>query len=113
VPQKFEKLADGRCLIHLEGEVDLAVVPELVAEFEYAMDHVSPALVVDLSAVDFIDSSGLAVLVRMRQVASSREGGGLVLTGETEAVTQLLRLTRLDDFFEISPGTGDGTDPSA
>lgn len=108
MPSKFEKLADGRCLVRLEGEVDLAVVPLLVAEFEYAMDQVSPSLVVDLSAVDFIDSSGLAALVRMRQVADARDGGGLVLTGESEAIAQLLRLTRLDTFFEIISGTDDG-----
>ncbi len=97
----IERLDDGRCLVRLSGEVDLAVVPDLVVELECAIEQVSASLVVDVSAVDFIDSSGLAALVRMREVARSHPGGGLTLTGPGEAVRELLELTRLDRIFEI------------
>lgn len=98
-------LDDGRCLVRLAGEVDLSVVPDLVVELEFAIEQVSPSLVVDVSAVEFIDSSGLAALVRARRRAEER-GGGIVLTGPSEALDQLLRLTRLEDFFTIER-TGD------
>ncbi len=97
-----EALSDGRCLVRLSGEVDLAVVPELVIDFEYALEQVSADVVVDVSEVDFIDSSGLAAMVRARRNAEAR-GGSMVLTGPSEAIGQLLRLTRLDEYFTIVP----------
>jgi anti-sigma B factor antagonist len=100
VPDNLVRLPDGRCLVRLTGQVDLSVVPDLVTEFEYAVEQVSADLVVDVSGVDFIDSSGLAALVRARKVAEGR-GGSLVLTGPSQSIEQLLRLTRLDDFFQI------------
>lgn len=93
-------LPNGECLIAPTGELDLATAPDLVAEFEYAMEHLSPRLLVDLTDVSFVDSSGLAALVRARITAEER-GGTLALTGPDQAVEALLRLTKLDQFFEI------------
>lgn len=93
-------LPTGECLIGPVGEVDLAAAPDLVAEFEYAMEHLSHHLLVDLTEVTFIDSSGLAALVRARLTAEEI-GGSLALTGPDQAVTELLRLTKLDQFFDI------------
>lgn len=100
--ETMHTMPDGRCLIRLEGEVDLAVVPDLVAQLEFAMEQLSPSLVLDMTAVEFIDSSGLAALVRARREAEGR-GGGLVLTGTNEVLAELLELTRLDEYFEIVP----------
>lgn len=93
-------LPTGECLIGPLGDIDLATAPDLVAEFEYAMEHLSPRMLVDLSEVTFIDSSGLAALVRARLNAESR-GGSFALTGADEAISGLLSLTKLDQFFEI------------
>lgn len=101
-PSKVRSLPDGRVLVALAGELDLAVAPDLVAELEYAVDQVSPRLVLDLTAVDFIDSSGLTMLLRVRQITQDR-GGSLVLTGAGEALDYLLSLTRLDELFEVRP----------
>ena len=106
-------LPDGRCLVRLSGEVDLAVVPDLVTEFEYAIEQISPHIVVDVSEVDFIDSSGLAALVRARKVAEERQGS-LVLTAPSESIDQLLRLTRLEEYFTIVPTpVGEADHPEA
>lgn len=102
-------LPTGECLIGPLGDIDLATAPDLVAEFEYAMDHLSPRMLVDLTAVTFIDSSGLAALVRARLNAEGR-GGSFALTGADEAISGLLTLTKLDQFFEIRvlpPGVSD------
>jgi len=101
-PSKVRALPDGRALVTLDGELDLAVAPDLVTEMEYAVDHVSPHLVLDLTAVDFIDSSGLTMLIRVRQITEDR-GGSLVLTGAGEALAHLLSLTRLDELFVVRP----------
>jgi anti-sigma B factor antagonist len=96
----IELLPTGECLVGPVGELDLATAPDLVAEFEFAMEHVSKNLLIDLSQVTFIDSSGLAALVRARLTAE-KTGGSLVLTGADQAITELLQLTRLDQFFDI------------
>lgn len=96
----YEVVDSGECRLAISGEVDLSVMPDLVAELEFLIEQVSPRLLVDLSAVTFIDSSGLVALIRAKASADQR-GGGLVLTGADEAVEGLLRLTRLDRYFEI------------
>lgn len=96
----MKMLPTGECLIAPTGELDLASAPDLVAEFEFALEHMGPDLLVDLTHVSFIDSSGLAALVRARLTAEKR-GGSLALTGPDAAVAGLLRLTKLDQFFEI------------
>ncbi|MCB0908829.1 MAG: STAS domain-containing protein [Nocardioidaceae bacterium] len=101
-PSKLSALPDGRALVTLVGELDLAVAPDLVTEMEYAVDQVSPHLVLDLTGVDFIDSSGLTMLIRVRQITDDR-GGSLVLTGAGEALEHLLTLTRLDELFDVRP----------
>ena len=103
-PTKVQALPDGRALVALSGELDLAVAPDLVAEIEFALDQVSPHLVLDLTKVEFIDSSGLTMLLRLRQLTQER-GGSLVLTGANEALDYLLTLTRLKDFFDVRPSS--------
>jgi anti-sigma B factor antagonist len=96
----MKMLSSGECLVGPLGDIDLATAPDLVAEFEYALEHLSPHVLVDLSEVTFIDSSGLAALVRARLNAEGR-GGSFALTGPDEAIQGLLKLTKLDQFFEI------------
>lgn len=99
-PARLELLPSGHCLVTLAGEVDLAVVPDLITEFEYAVAHLSPHLVVDVNAVGFIDSSGLGALVRTRRIAQE-QGGELALVGANPQMGELLALTRLDELFSL------------
>ena len=56
-------------------------------------------LVLDLSKVEFIDSSGLgAILSLLKRMPT---GGELLIGGATEAVTSMLKLTRMDRVFTI------------
>ena len=99
---KLSKAEDGRCLVLLTGEIDLAVAPELVTELEYAVTAISPHLVLDVGGVEFIDSSGLSALVTTQRRAHE-QGGSLVLTAAPEHITDLLRLTRLDAVLTLEP----------
>lgn len=99
---KLSKADDGRCLVVLSGEIDLAVAPELVTELEYAVTTISPHLVLDVGGVEFIDSSGLSALVTTQRRALE-QGGSLVLTAAPEHITDLLRLTRLDAVLSLEP----------
>jgi anti-anti-sigma factor len=103
---RLELLPSGHALVRLAGEIDLAVVPDLVTEFEYAIVQLSPLVVVDLDRVEFIDSSGLGALVRARRTAQER-GGDVVLAGADEQVREVLALTNLTDLFSVYPSVAD------
>ena len=59
-----------------------------------------PRLAIDMSAVEHIDSSGLAVLVHALQTSRKRSGD-VCLFGMSETVETLFELTRLDQVFPI------------
>ena len=76
--------------IALSGELDLASVDQLDAALRDAEETDVGWIVVDLSDVSFIDSTGLAVLLR----AKSRSDGRLsYIPSQHDAVTRLLELT--------------------
>ena len=57
---------------------------------------------VDLSNADFIDSEGLGTLISAHKAVVAR-GGAVRLIGASPMVTELFRLTRLDQLFEFLP----------
>ena len=58
---------------------------------------------VDLAGVRFIDSSGLAVLIKAKQDVKEY-GGKLTLAGINKTVRSIFEMARLDQFFLIDPG---------
>ena len=60
-------------------------------------------VVLDLSQVDFLDSSGLGALVAIRRMLGGR---ALDLLSPTPPVVRVLRLTRMDMVFAIHPAAG-------
>ncbi|GAC1315723.1 MAG: anti-sigma factor antagonist BldG [Acidimicrobiales bacterium] len=87
-------------VITLGGELDISTAPELWAAIDRALanDHVT--LVLDLSQLGFVDSTGLGVFVRAGKELRAK-GGTLVLRSPGERVAKLLALTRLEEVFEI------------
>jgi len=85
-------------VIHVKGEIDLATCERLRDAIE---PHLGPAqtVVLDLSAVVFMDSSCLAVLVQARGRLTS-DGGSLVLRNPSDAARRLLTLTQAEDLIE-------------
>ncbi len=63
-------------------------------------------IIIDLSSVRFIDSSGLGALVSGFKNASAKDGG-LKLSGLQTQVKSMFELTRLHRVFEIFPGTNE------
>ena len=53
----------GEAMIRVAGEIDVATADTVRTAVAAALEHVPSALVFDLSGVDFIDSSGIAVLL--------------------------------------------------
>jgi anti-sigma B factor antagonist len=86
----------------VSGEIDAHTAP-LLAEVIANAD--ADELVLDLDGIEFIDSSGLRVLIETHRTRAAA-GRSLVLRRPSAVVTQLFRIAGLDDYFTVA-------DPSA
>lgn len=95
------ELQDGaHGLIVLAGEVDIYTAPRFKESLLELLDAGACKLVVDLSAVTFIDSTALGVLIgALRRVNDA--GGTMSLVVATPAVERVLAITGLDRVFTI------------
>jgi anti-sigma B factor antagonist len=87
-------------LFIIQGQVDMHTSPELRTHLRKALEGRAAPLVVDLTGVAFIDSSGLATLIEALQ-AVGKYGGKLMLVGLTPAVKNLFKLSNLTSIFDI------------
>jgi anti-sigma B factor antagonist len=94
-----ERLEDGTAIVTASGELDIAgadQLRELLAELR--LQGEIPHLVIDLSGVPFIDSSGMGVLVGAQRLTAPR----LRIVAVHDAVRRALQLARLDKVFVIA-----------
>jgi len=91
-------------ILPLEGEIDLHVSPQIGTSLANLIAKKPSQLVVDLSKVSYIDSSGLAVLIEAMQNVGSY-GGKFALCGLQESVRPIFEIARLDQVFRIFPDT--------
>jgi anti-sigma B factor antagonist len=89
-------------ILPLEGEIDLHVSPVISASLAALIAKKPPQLVVDLSKVNYIDSSGLAILIEAMQNVTGY-GGQFALCGLQEGVRPIFEIARLDQVFRIFP----------
>ena len=93
---------DGHRVVSVRGEVDVYSAPTLRKCLQESMDEHFHDLVVDLSDIAFIDSTGLGVLVAGQNRAGEL-GGKLSVVCAQERVLKLFRITGLDEVFGIYP----------
>lgn len=87
-------------LFIVEGQVDMHTSPELRGHLRGALVNRASPLVVDLTDVAFIDSSGLATLIEALQ-AVGKYGGKLRLCGLSPEVRKLFDLAQLSTIFDL------------
>jgi anti-anti-sigma factor len=85
-----------------EGAIDLHISPEVRASLRALIDEKPKRLVVDLSRVPYVDSSGIAVLIGAMQ-SLEHEGGVFLLAGAQETVQIILESAKLDKYFRLFP----------
>jgi anti-sigma B factor antagonist len=93
-------------IVALRGDVDLGHSP---AARQLLLQQIGRGLrvIVDLSGVSYIDSSGIASLVEAFQGAR-RKGTGFALAAVSEPALRVLRLARLDKVFRIHASLEEG-----
>jgi len=90
------KLADDVGLVAVSGELDLYTAPDLEAAILSASDGQGPRLIVDLSAISFIDSTALGVLLKHVGRLAAR-GGSLIVVSNDPRIDRLLEITGLQE----------------
>jgi anti-sigma B factor antagonist len=91
--------------VRLSGELDLGTAPQLKQAVD-AYARTGQTITIDLRQLEFIDSMGLAALVRVRHRAISR-GGDLQLVAPRDSVRSAFTITRLDRVFDWVEPDGD------
>jgi len=86
--------------ISVAGELDLDTAPELERELRAARARGAP-IVIDLSACEFIDSSGLALIVQSWRELEAQAGSSLALCCASDQVERLLRITGAYEAISI------------
>ena len=88
------------CVAHLRGELDVNTAPELREQLARLVNEGARLIVVDLTAVSFVDSTALSVLVsalkRLRQA-----DGDLELASPNPSVPRVFEITGLTRLFKI------------
>jgi anti-sigma B factor antagonist len=95
-------LPQPRNVLPLEGQIDLNVSAKVAETISELIEDKPARLVVDLSGVKYIDSSGLAVLINATRDMEDY-GGIFMLAGVREEVRPILETARLENFFLIFP----------
>ena len=99
---KVSSRSEGdRVVVALSGEIDLYTAPRLQSRLasELNVDH-PVRLVVDMSGVDFCDSTGMNVLLAAHRRARE-DGGDLQLAAPRSAIRKVLQVTGLESVFTV------------
>jgi anti-sigma B factor antagonist len=90
------------------GDVDMAVTAGLRDELLAAVgEHGAGCLVIDLGAVDYIDSSGIELLFRLHGALAAGGSGLIVVAPPGSGAARLLGLVALDDIGEVRASLAD------
>jgi anti-sigma B factor antagonist len=94
--------ADGYELLAVRGEIDIATSPRLIVALNKAVTETTGPVLVDLSAVDFMDSTGLSLLIRAQR-RTNRRGRGFAVVCPEGPVRRIFELTDMVDTLRVSP----------
>jgi anti-sigma B factor antagonist len=98
---------DGRAILAVGGEIDVYTAPKLRDQITELVSGGSYNIVIDLEAVEFLDSTGLGVLVGGLKKVRAHDGS-LELICSQERLLKIFRITGLAKVFVIH----DSVDPS-
>jgi anti-sigma B factor antagonist len=94
------EVADGLVRVALKGELDLSTVNKVEEELESLEAGGAKLIVLDMSSLTFLDSTGLRCLVTADQRARDA-GRRLVLVRGPDAVQRVFTITRLEERLEM------------
>jgi anti-sigma B factor antagonist len=97
---------EGALLVMASGELDLAAAPRLATVLSMATASDEPAVVLDLAAVDFIDSTALGAIMHA-STETEAAGKRMLVVAVDGPVRRLLEITNLTGRFRVYPSRDD------
>ena len=99
-PVKDVRWIDRAAVVDVEGDIDLSRSTEFQQELLELLDRKPARVLINLTSVAYMDSSGVASLVKL--LSRTRKGNiPLLLFGMTDRVRSVFEITRLDSVFDI------------
>ncbi len=99
-------------IIEVGGEIDVYTAPRLREAIVTAVDAGHTRLVIDVRKVDFLDSTGLGVLVgALKRVRA--DGGSLDIVCTQERILKIFEITGLDKVFGLHATVDEARDANA
>ncbi|SRR5579871_3669450 len=104
---RFERAAkDGVTILRVEGSLDALTATQLKTEVVAIADEKLSPVVVDLSPLTLIDSTGVGVLISLFK-RTRANNGKVVFAGLQAQPKEIFRLLRLDRSLDLSPSLAD------
>jgi len=94
----------------LEKNLNTEAAPNLKSEFVILRNKGVANLILDLSEVEFVDSSGLSSILTAERLWKTEEGSFIVTGVNHDSVKKLISITRLDSVLTIIPTTQESID---
>ena len=93
---------DGYDVLSVEGELDIATAPRMIAALNEALAEDDLALLVDLTRVIFMDSTGLALLMNARRRAT-RGGRGFAIVCPSGPLSRVFEIADMVENLRVCP----------
>ncbi len=106
---RIENPAAGVTVLVPTADIDMSRSPDLRSSIKEELKPGLDRMIIDLSEVQYMDSSGLATLVEAMRLAK-KDSVGLHLASMTDKVRAIFEIARLDAFFSIKDTRQDALD---
>ena len=93
---------DGYELLAVQGELDIATAPRMISALNRAFAELTVPLVVDLSDVDFMDSTGLALLINAHR-RMQRRGQGFAIVCPGGPISRVFEIADMVESLHVCP----------
>jgi anti-sigma B factor antagonist len=98
-------------LVDVEGEIDVLTSQRLKTALAGIVDAGASTIVINLDQVEYLDSTGLGVIVSaMKRIREN--DGSIVLTGLSPHLTKIFEITGLRKVFDVYPTASDALNAS-
>jgi anti-sigma B factor antagonist len=94
--------SDGFEVLAVEGEIDIATAPRMIAALNEVLAEIESPLVVDLSSVVFMDSTGLALLMNARRRVV-RRGQGFAIVCPPGPIGRVFEIADMIETLRVFP----------
>ena len=102
--------ASGEARLAMHGDVDIAADQALATAYATAAGAGATRVVLDFRGVDYINSTGIALIVRLLAEAR-RDHREVIAEGLTDHYREIFRITRLSDYLTIADGVSAASVP--